>query len=182
VSPTQADFRERDRDLVIAVANTGHRDPDELADVSGVRAWWRELTGEAARELGDEDDVELLRRARSVIRALALRNNGVDAQVDAAALEALAALPLRFTVTAGPDLVIGAESNPIRDLTARTLAALLRTSADLGWTRVKACPGPDCGWVFHDRSRNGSRRWCDMAECGNRAKGAAFRARHRDTT
>jgi predicted RNA-binding Zn ribbon-like protein len=175
-------FPESDEDLVIAVANTGHRDPDELADVSGVRAWWRELTGEAAHDLGEEEDVELLRRTRSVIRVLALRNNGVDAQVDAAALEALADLPLRFTVTEGPDLVIGAESNPIRDLNARTLAALLRTSAGLGWVRVKACPGPDCGWVFHDRSRNGSRRWCDMGECGNRAKGAAFRARQRATT
>jgi predicted RNA-binding Zn ribbon-like protein len=180
VSTTQAVFPESDRDLVIAVANTGHRDVDELADVAGVRAWWHELSGEPARALtGDAQDVELLRRTRGVIRALALRNNGVDAEVDAAAL---AALPLRFTVTARPDLVVGAESNPIRALTARTLAALLRTSADLGWVRVKACPGPDCGWVFHDRSRNGSRRWCDMAECGNRAKGAAFRARHRDTT
>jgi predicted RNA-binding Zn ribbon-like protein len=177
VSTTPAVFPETDEDLVTAVANTGHGDVDELGDVARVRAWWRELSGEATRDLhGEEQDLELLRHTRSVIRALALRNNGVDAEVDAAAL---AALPLRFTVTARPDLVVGARSNPIRDLTARTLAALLRTSADVGWVRVKACPGPDCGWVFRDRSRNGSRRWCDMAECGNRAKGAAFRARRR---
>jgi predicted RNA-binding Zn ribbon-like protein len=180
VSATQAVSPESDRDLVIAVANTGHRDVDELADVAGVRAWWHELSGEPAWAMtGAAQDVELLRRARGVIRALALRNNGVDAAVDP---EALVALPLRFGVTGRPDLVVGEASNPIRALTVRTLAALLRTSADLGWVRLKACPGPDCGWVFHDRSRNGSRRWCDMAECGNRAKGAAFRARHRDTT
>ena len=180
MSPTQADFLERDRDLVIAVANTGHRDHDELADVSSVGVWWRELSGEPARSVaGDERDLELLRRTRGVIRALALRNNGVEAFVDP---DALSALPLRFTVTDGPDLVTAEQSSGIRALTARTLAALLRTSADLGWTRVKACPGPDCGWVFHDRSRNGSRRWCDMGECGNRAKGAAFRARRRDAS
>jgi predicted RNA-binding Zn ribbon-like protein len=37
-------------------------------------------------------------------------------------------------------------------------------------------------WVFLDSSRNTSRRWCDMAACGNRAKSASFRSRHRGTT
>ncbi|MGB2964538.1 MAG: ABATE domain-containing protein [Anaerolineales bacterium] len=27
-----------------------------------------------------------------------------------------------------------------------------------------------CGWLFFDTSRNHSRRWCMMEECGNRAK------------
>jgi len=27
-----------------------------------------------------------------------------------------------------------------------------------------------CGWLFYDTSRNKSRRWCDMKDCGNRAK------------
>lgn len=36
--------------------------------------------------------------------------------------------------------------------------------------RVKECAGTDCGWVFLDMSRNRSRRWCDMEDCGNRAK------------
>jgi predicted RNA-binding Zn ribbon-like protein len=34
--------------------------------------------------------------------------------------------------------------------------------------RLKACP--DCDWLFLDRSKNGSRIWCDMAVCGNRQK------------
>jgi predicted RNA-binding Zn ribbon-like protein len=33
---------------------------------------------------------------------------------------------------------------------------------------IKECPG--CGWLFLDRSRNGSRRWCDMQVCGSRDK------------
>ena len=44
----------------------------------------------------------------------------------------------------------------------------LLTSSDLG--RVKICPAHQCEWLFLDDSRNGTRRWCSMAECGNRAK------------
>jgi predicted RNA-binding Zn ribbon-like protein len=32
--------------------------------------------------------------------------------------------------------------------------------------RVKECLGRNCGWLFYDASRNGSRRWCSDAECG----------------
>lgn len=47
-------------------------------------------------------------------------------------------------------------------------AADLLTSHELG--RVRTCGSDDCGWLFVDTSRNGSRRWCDMSDCGNRAK------------
>jgi predicted RNA-binding Zn ribbon-like protein len=36
--------------------------------------------------------------------------------------------------------------------------------------RLKQCPGPECGWVFLDESRNRSRRWCDPRLCGNRER------------
>lgn len=37
--------------------------------------------------------------------------------------------------------------------------------------RIKQCPGPnDCGWLFVDRSKNNSRRWCSMEGCGSRVK------------
>ncbi|MCX8281027.1 CGNR zinc finger domain-containing protein [Phyllobacterium sp. 0TCS1.6C] len=35
-------------------------------------------------------------------------------------------------------------------------------------SRIKICP--NCHWLYLDQSRNRSRRWCDMAICGNRAK------------
>lgn len=39
------------------------------------------------------------------------------------------------------------------------------------WQRVKQCPGlDDCGWLFLDTSKNGSRQWCSMQACGSRAK------------
>lgn len=37
-------------------------------------------------------------------------------------------------------------------------------------TRLRVCPGPDCGWVYVDRSRNGLRRWCEMSTCGTDEK------------
>jgi predicted RNA-binding Zn ribbon-like protein len=47
-------------------------------------------------------------------------------------------------------------------------AAQLLTSPDAA--RLRVCAGPDCGWVYVDRSRNGFRRWCEMTTCGTRQK------------
>lgn len=47
-------------------------------------------------------------------------------------------------------------------------AAELLTSGDVG--RLRQCEGHPCGWLFLDRSRNQSRRWCASADCGNRAR------------
>lgn len=50
----------------------------------------------------------------------------------------------------------------------RSTAELL-TSTDL--KRIGECAGDrGCGYLFYDRSRNHSRRWCSMESCGNRAK------------
>jgi predicted RNA-binding Zn ribbon-like protein len=47
-------------------------------------------------------------------------------------------------------------------------AAELLISEDL--YRVGQCVDDRCGWLFLDLSRNRSRRWCSMKDCGNRAK------------
>lgn len=57
---------------------------------------------------------------------------------------------------------------------ARSAAELL-TAEEV--ERLKLCDAHDCGWLFIDASRNRSRRWCDMADCGNRAKARRFRQR-----
>ena len=36
--------------------------------------------------------------------------------------------------------------------------------------RIKECATDNCNWLFLDVSKNRSRRWCEMKECGNRAK------------
>ena len=40
--------------------------------------------------------------------------------------------------------------------------------------RVRECEVGTCGWLFVDRSKNHSRRWCDMKICGNRIKARKF--------
>ena len=47
-------------------------------------------------------------------------------------------------------------------------AADLLVSGD--HARIKECATDNCNWLFIDSSRNRSRRWCDMKDCGNRAK------------
>jgi len=58
------------------------------------------------------------------------------------------------------------------------LNPIIRSAADIlvsdGLKKVKACADPACGWLFIDVSRNKSRRWCDMQDCGNRAKAIRF--------
>jgi predicted RNA-binding Zn ribbon-like protein len=56
-------------------------------------------------------------------------------------------------------------------------AAELLTSEDLA--RVRKCAAEDCGWMFIDTSRNHRRQWCDMQDCGNRAKVKRFRLKGR---
>lgn len=43
--------------------------------------------------------------------------------------------------------------------------------------RLKHCPS--CDWLFEDQTRNGRRRWCDMADCGSRAKSRDYYYRTR---
>ncbi len=54
-------------------------------------------------------------------------------------------------------------------------AAELLTSGDLA--NLRQCGGSECGWMFLDTSRNRRRKWCDMQDCGNRAKVRRFRAK-----
>lgn len=76
-------------------------------------------------------------------------------------------------------------STPGADELDLPLWPVVRSAADLvtgpSFDRVKRCPGDGCGWLFLDASRNGSRRWCDMASCGNRARVRAFAARQRES-
>jgi predicted RNA-binding Zn ribbon-like protein len=52
---------------------------------------------------------------------------------------------------------------------------VVRSAADLlvdhdKLERVHECAGDTCGWLFVDTTKNHSRRWCDMRDCGNTAK------------
>jgi len=64
------------------------------------------------------------------------------------------------------------------------LWAAVASAVDLltspGVDRVRQCEGDGCAWLFIDTSKNGSRRWCDMSVCGNRAKARRHRGRPRN--
>ncbi len=58
-------------------------------------------------------------------------------------------------------------------------ASELFTRGDL--SRLRECSAEDCGWLFEDTSRNRSRQWCDMQDCGNLAKVRRYRTRLRSS-
>jgi predicted RNA-binding Zn ribbon-like protein len=66
------------------------------------------------------------------------------------------------------------------------LNPIIRSAADLlvsdDLKRVKRCADHTCGWLFLDNSRNKSRRWCKMKDCGNRAKASRFYKRKQLST
>ena len=45
--------------------------------------------------------------------------------------------------------------------------------------RVRRCGNATCYWLFVDETKNCSRRWCEMASCGNVMKVRRHRERHR---
>ena len=59
-------------------------------------------------------------------------------------------------------------------------AAEFLTTGDL--SRLRECGGEQCGWLFEDTSRNRSRQWCHMQDCGNLAKVRRFRTRMRSSS
>ncbi len=61
-----------------------------------------------------------------------------------------------------------------RDSLMTLLWPIAKSAVDLlaygDLAKVRECAADNCGWLFMDRSRNQSRRWCDMKICGNREK------------
>ncbi|MHB0968554.1 MAG: CGNR zinc finger domain-containing protein [Thermoanaerobaculia bacterium] len=66
----------------------------------------------------------------------------------------------------------------------RILWPIVKSAADLLMSddlpRLRECAGRDCSRLFLDESKNGSRRWCSMAGCGNRAKVRRFYRRAKE--
>ena len=73
--------------------------------------------------------------------------------------------------SAGPDALDSLLAPIVR-------AALALVTGDLRH-RVRVCAASDCVWLFLDTSKNRSRRWCDMKQCGNRNKVRRFYERQK---
>jgi len=161
---------------------------DRLTDAAGLIAWahragWT-LPGLTAERV-TAGDLQAFRSLRTRLRNLVIA--AIDGEVAAAAdidaldgavLDAFSALRLQ---AGGPGRPLtwqetASALDKLRHAIARDAADLL-TSGDL--SRLKRCPGERCGWLFYDLSKNGTRRWCVMEDCGTRAKVKSFRARQR---
>jgi predicted RNA-binding Zn ribbon-like protein len=161
---------------------------------------WLDVRGFGAPGAGEPSAANLARAIalREALRGLARANQGAaehaapaedapaaaDPAVHLAVLDDIAArAPLRLRFTAAPAAPATHEPAPglgaADAACALVLGVVAEAMADGSWSRLKACPGPHCGWLFYDGSRNRSRHWCSMQLCGNRVKGREFRARRR---
>ena len=98
--------------------------------------------------------------------------------------EALARAPPRGVIAErGTTYVWRVEQRTPRYSAPGLLTPVLWSAADLivgqGRPRVRQCANEACRWLFLDASRSGSRRWCDMRSCGNRAKAHRHYQKHR---
>jgi predicted RNA-binding Zn ribbon-like protein len=191
-------FTFRGGDVALDFCNTLSTDAtDRLTDYGRLVSWARQrgiLTAGEARRLLDEAEAHP-DAARGVHReALALRDAAFrlfseiaqqrsgsrqDLQVLNAwlprALQRLRLAPGKtsYAWEWGGDLGLDEMLFPV----VRATADLLTHPERLA--RVHACASDNCGWLFVDTSKNRSRRWCDMADCGNRAKVRRHYARAR---
>jgi predicted RNA-binding Zn ribbon-like protein len=148
-------------------------DPDSLHGV---------LTGIGALDKGapalSAADLRRALAGREALRKLLHANVGLP--TDGAALELLdrtgatLGLAVRFDRDGASRLT--ADGSSLNGALGRILAVVYSSMVAGTWARLKACPRDVCGWIFYDRSRNSSSRWCAMSVCGNRTKTKRFRA------
>ena len=64
-------------------------------------------------------------------------------------------------------------------VTARVAVAAAELLVGPHLPRVRECEGRNCGWLFLDTTRNGTRRWCSAEACGSLARVTRFRAKRK---
>ncbi len=132
-----------------------------------------------SREQLDPGDLEPALAVREALRVLLLANNGVPADASALAPLGQAAAAARFTlvIAEGSPTQLVPTATGIDGALGRLLAIVHEASLDGNLQRLKACYRDVCLWVFYDRSRNGSSKWCATSVCGNRTNTKAYRNR-----
>ena len=167
-------------ELLVDFVNT--REPeagtDSIADPGRLAGWIAAQTGELIATPAEEDVARVQRLRESLRALLRSHNGGAVAERDLEPLrDAAERSRYRPTFTAGGELEIAPARSDLTGFEARLLLAIERLQAQGAWPRLKACPADDCQWAFFDSSRNHSRTWCSMEECGNREKTRRYRQR-----
>lgn len=147
-------------------------DPDRLS------AWIGAHTGEhlpGLDEVGHERALALRESLRALLRA---NNGGEAAESELAPLrEAAERSRYRTTISSEGQLTIEPARFDLSGFEARLLLALEHIQSLGAAPRLKACTEESCQWAFYDTTRNRSRTWCSMEECGNRTKTRRYRER-----
>lgn len=154
---------------------------DRLETPADLRRWLKAAgVAECANPTGN--DLQAARELREAIYALAsAASAGGSLPGDAVRLvNSVAAKP-----SAAPQLGGQGELTLAGD-PAALLSHIAREAIELVGGdfrhRIRKCEGEGCALLFVDTSRTGSRRWCSMSGCGNRAKVAQFRTRAKART
>jgi predicted RNA-binding Zn ribbon-like protein len=167
-------------DLVNTEAGDSNGDPLELVPDWLALVDWARTAGLINDELARQCRVAgagqgrgglaWFRRLRSALRAVLECGDEPDGV--AALGTAVAEVPVRLTYRpADADRALDAAGPLDRLRLALATAALDATRLDR--SRVRRCGSPRCVLLYYDTTKNRSRRWCDMAVCGNRAKASA---------
>jgi predicted RNA-binding Zn ribbon-like protein len=172
-------------DLVATVAKRRLGDRELLPGPAQLSTWCRVAGLPVPR---DEITPERLERTWALREAVyALARARVDATAHPSAdidlVNATAGLAAPPTPLIGPD---GFTPRPPDHAPLDAILALLARDAIDLFTgpyalRIRECTAHDCSLFFVDRSRPGSRRWCTMASCGEKASSATYRKRHPGT-
>lgn len=88
-----------------------------------------------------------------------------------------------------PEIYLGDHAGqwrPVSSQASEQIGGLLATEAlslfcSPKAARIGICEGGKCGWLFIDESRGKKRRWCDMKDCGSRAKARRYYEKHKTT-
>jgi predicted RNA-binding Zn ribbon-like protein len=142
---------------------------DLLVTVAGVRTWLRSarISPDSIVPPASEEARHALRHARQVIQAVAEQPSSPQA-LDAFNRLLKHGHRERMLASAAPvaRLVIDSPEWTVPWLAADEYVDLLLNSPD----RIKHCRHPECVLWYLDTSRSGTRQWCSMSVCGNRAK------------
>ncbi|WP_431218757.1 CGNR zinc finger domain-containing protein [Leifsonia xyli] len=154
--------------------------PEIVGDASALNAWLTERFPEVAPTAGEREfrDAAALRSAIGRLAQQASRGEELSPD-DVDVVNLFAATPDIPPVLAGGGRQAGrTNARPHQALGSLARDAVRLFGPDVDG-RIRACSADDCGLVYLDTSRSGTRRWCSMQRCGNRAKVRAHRARAR---
>jgi predicted RNA-binding Zn ribbon-like protein len=155
---------------------------DDIATPEALADWLRSRDLVSAAAVVDPASFVRARALRRVLRELASRNTrGAIPDEDLRSEFATIATEarLRFALDEQGALRLETDSDGVNGALAEIMSRVFEAQASGVWTRLKSCPGPHCGWLFYDASRNASSTWCSMSICGNRTKTAAYRRRRK---